>query len=173
MCPCSSEKSPSTPIHSFFFLPSFHLHVFVYICIGRNQGRASVWTNPADRRMNMPKCDRERGRRCWKTREDKRKTQKRSWTVEKVERDGAPDLTTLTHSGLSLFASCALWSVPREHTRTHIYLSTHAGDEDILGLCACVCVFECDSLSMRAKRERGRYQKFYRLCLFSLQPLCL
>lgn len=85
----------------------------------------------------------------------------RSWTVEKVERDGAPDLTTLTHSGLSLLASCALWSIRRGHTRTHIYLSTHAGDEDILGLCAGVCVrecvfgsvFECDSLSMRAKES--------------------
>lgn len=81
----------------------------------------------------------------------------RTWTVEKVERDGAPDLTTLTHSGLSLLASCALWSTLRGHTRTHIYLSTHAGDEDILGLYACVClfecVFECDSLSMRAKES--------------------
>lgn len=67
--------------------------------------------------------------------------------MEKVERDGAPDLTTLTHSGLSLLASCALWSTRRGHTRTHIYLSTHAGDEDILGLyervCAYVCVCVC------------------------------
>lgn len=89
-----------------------------------------------------------------KTREDKRKKKaERTWTVEKVERDGAPDLTTLTHSGLSLLASCALWSIRRGHTRTHIYLSTHAGDEDILGLfaCVCECVFGCDSLSMRAK----------------------
>lgn len=54
-------------------------------------------------------------------------------------RAGAPDLTTLTHSGLSLPASCALWSTQRGHTRTHIYLSTHAGDEDILGLCEYVC----------------------------------
>lgn len=82
--------------------------------------------------------------------------------MEKVERDGAPDLTTLTHSGLSLPASCALWSIRRGHTRTHIYLSTHAGDEDILGLSACVCLsvrFGCDSLSMHAKEECGRYQK--------------
>lgn len=61
--------------------------------------------------------------------------------VEKVERDGAPDLTTLTHSGLSLLASCALWLTQRGHTRTHIYLSTHAGDEDILGLRECMCVY--------------------------------
>lgn len=67
----------------------------------------------------------------------------RTWMVEKVERDGAPDLTTLTHSGLSLLASCALWSICRGHTRTHIYLSTHAGDEDILGLYACVCLSVC------------------------------
>lgn len=88
-----------------------------------------------------------------KTREDERKREVE--LVEKVERDGAPDLTTLTHSGLSLLASCALWSIRRGHTRTHIYLSTHAGDEDILGLRACVfeCVFGCDSLSMRAKES--------------------
>lgn len=65
----------------------------------------------------------------------------RSWMVEKVESDGAPDLTTLTHSGLSLLASCALWSIRRGHTRTHIYLTTHAGDENILGLCVCLSVF--------------------------------
>lgn len=64
----------------------------------------------------------------------------RAWMVEKVERDGAPDLTTLTHSGLSLLASCALWSIRRGHTRTHIYLSTHAGDENILGLYVCLSV---------------------------------
>lgn len=74
----------------------------------------------------------------------------RTWTVEKVERDGAPDLTTLTHSGLSLLASCALWLTPRGHTRTHIYLSTHAGDEDILGLYACVCVCLCVCLDVTA-----------------------
>lgn len=70
-----------------------------------------------------------------------------------MEWDGAPDLTTLTHSGLSLLASCALWSPRRGHTHTYIYLSTHAGDEDILGLYTCVCVFECDSLSMHAKES--------------------
>lgn len=63
--------------------------------------------------------------------------------VERVEKDRAPDLTTLTHSGLSLLASCALRSSQRGHTRTHVYLSTHVGDEDILGLCACVCLSVC------------------------------
>lgn len=58
-----------------------------------------------------------------------------------MEGDGAPDLTTQTHSGLSLLASCALWSIPRGHTHTYIYLSTHAGDENILGLYPCLSVF--------------------------------
>lgn len=54
-----------------------------------------------------------------------------------MEIDGAPDLTTLTHSRLSLLASCALWFIQRGHTHTHIYLSMHAGDERILGLYVC------------------------------------
>lgn len=57
-----------------------------------------------------------------------------------MEIDGAPDLTALTHSGLSLLASCALWFIRRGHTRTHIYLSMHAGDERILGLYVCLNV---------------------------------
>lgn len=114
--------------------------------------------NRADRQMNMPKCDQERGKQCQKQGggQEEEKTQ-RTWTMEKVEWDGAPDLTTLTHSGLSVLASCALWSTRREQTHTYIYLCTHAGDEDILGLSACVCVFRCvlrcDRLSKRAKES--------------------
>lgn len=102
---------------------------------------ARVWTKQADRQMNMPKnvTKREEGKVENKEGQEEEKTE-RAWMVEKVERDGAPDLTTLTHLGLSLLASCALWSTERGHTRTHIYLSTHAGDEDILGLCECVCM---------------------------------
>lgn len=93
--------------------------------------------------------------------------------MEKAERHGAPDLTTLTHSGLSLLASCALWSTRRGHTRTHIYLSTHAGDEDILGLHACVfeLVFGCDSLSMRAE-ESANATKNPPVCVCFPSSLC-
>ena len=68
------------------------------------------------------------------------------------ERDRAPDLTTLTHSGLSLLASCALWLGLRGHTHTHIYLSMHVADEDILGRCVCVrvCVCVCDHIRICA-----------------------
>lgn len=41
--------------------------------------------------------------------------------------DGAPDLTTPTHSGPSLLASCALRLILRGHAHTYIYLTTHAG----------------------------------------------
>lgn len=113
----------------------------LYICTGRKLGMARVWTKQADRQMNMPKnvTKREEGKVENKEGQEEEKTE-RARMVEKVERDGAPDLTTLTHLGLSLLASCALWSTERGHTRTHIYLSTHAGDEDILGLCECVCM---------------------------------
>lgn len=56
----------------------------------------------------------------------------RGWKVEKVEKepetgDGAPDLTTPTHSGPSLLASCALRLILRGPAHTYIYLTTHAG----------------------------------------------
>lgn len=113
-----------------------------------------------------------------KTREDEGQEKKKKKNREKLEggesggRDGAPDLTTLTHSGPSLLASCALRLIPRGHAHTYIYLSTHAGDENILGPSARVCVFECalkcDSLSMRAKERVDATQKSYGQRLFPL-----
>lgn len=120
--------------------PKLLFCICLYGCIGRKRGMASVWTNQADRRYNMPKCDQERRRRCWKQGRTRGRKAERTWTVEKMEIDGAPDLTALTHSGLSLLASCALWFIRRGHTRTHIYLSMHAGDERILGLYVCLNV---------------------------------
>lgn len=99
---------------------------------------ASVWTKPSRQTDEHAKMwPRERKAMLKNKGGQEEEKAERTWMVE---RDGAPDLTTLTHSGLSLLASCALWSIPRGHTRTHIYLSTHAGDEDILGLYACVCL---------------------------------
>lgn len=130
MCPRSSWKS--------CLFGSICVCVCTMLYYERSWASAWVWSKWADRQMNMPQCDQKRGRRCQKQEEDRAG---RAWMEEKVGRAGAPDLTTLTHSGLSVLASCALWSTNRGHTYTHIYLSTHAGDEDILGLGECLWVW--------------------------------
>lgn len=60
--------------------------------------------------------------------------------VEKIEGDEAPDLTALTHLGLSLLANCWLWSTLRGRASTYIYLWTHTSVENILLVSYSACV---------------------------------
>lgn len=146
----------------------------LYGCIGRNLGTASVWTNQADRRKNMPKCDQERGRQCWKQgRTRGRKNRESLDGGESGERRGPwPDHTD-TLGSLSPCQLCIAVDSERTHSHTHILIYACWRWEHTWPVCVFECVFECDNLSMRAKESVDATKKSYCLCLFSLQPLCL
>ena len=137
-------------------------HISICVCIfafGRNLGRATAsGQNRADRRMNMPRCDRERGKRlCWKqgrTRGRKGR-EKLDAGGESGERRGPwPDHTD-TLGSLSPRQLCIVVDPERTHSHTHIliYACWRWGHTWPGCMCVCVCVFECDSLSMRAKES--------------------
>lgn len=104
----------------------------------RRLGETQVVGAQTDGRKEVPNSGRGRGESDV---EKQGKTKRRRWggkqNRERLEGgesgegagagDGAPDLTTPTHSGPSLLASCALRLILRGHAHTYIYLTTHAG----------------------------------------------
>lgn len=134
--------------HFYFFSflhPIFSICMCLCSCTGSNLGTASVWTNRADRRKNMPKCDRERGRRCWKqgrTRGRKKKIKQgeaRRWGKWRERRGPWPDHTD-TLGSLSPCQLCV--AVDSERTRSHIHILIYAcwRWEHTWPQCSCVCV---------------------------------
>lgn len=109
---------------SYFF--PFLISICFCLCylLQQESGKDQRLEKEAGGWESLPKCDWERGR-CTETKggQEQEKSQ-RSGKVEREERDGAPDLTTLTHSGLFPCQLCIV--VDSERTRSYAYILIHA-----------------------------------------------